>query len=100
MNLIKSINESLKAKDTVKEAIDSLASHVDSTHLDDEQIEMLADYMKEMIDSTKTRGNAMDVAEAAHMALEDVAGFETASKKALAATVARLVRAYTQKFGE
>lgn len=101
MNLIKEIADSLKAKDPVAEAIKQVTENMgDPTHLDDEQIEMLADYMKEMIDDAKVRGNLVDLQDAATMALEDVAGFEGAAKRVIEATVARLMRAYIQKFGK
>jgi ferritin len=99
MKLIKDINNSLKEKDPVTEAIKQVSENMDPTHLDDEQVEMLADYMKEMIEDAKVRGSLMDVQDAAGMALEDVAGFETAPKRVLQATVARLMRAYIKKFG-
>lgn len=95
MSLIKDINDSLKPKDPVLEAM----QQVDATHLEDEQIDSLADYMKEMIDDAKVRGGLMDVQDAASMALEDVAGFETASNRVMQATVARLMKAYIKKFG-
>jgi archaellum component FlaC len=100
-NLIKDINDSLKAKDPVAEAIKLVSENMgDPTHLDDEQVDSLADYMKEMIDDAKVRGSLMDVQDAAGMALEDVAGFEAAPKRVMQATVARLMRAYIKKFGE
>ncbi len=97
MSLIKELNNSLKpvVVDPVLEAM----AEVDATHLEDEQIEMLADYMNEMIGDAKKQGNALDIENAAGMALEDVAGFETAPKKVLQSTVARLVKAYVDKFG-
>ncbi len=95
-NLIKSINDSLKPKDPVMEAIKEL----DTTHLEDEQVEMLADYMKEMIDDAKVRGRLTDVQDAAGMALEDVSGFENATKKQLQSTIARLMKAYVTKYGQ
>lgn len=98
--LIKQMNDSLKPKDPVQEAIKQVSEGMDTTSLDDEQIEMLADYMKEMIDDAQIRGGLIDVQHAAYMALEDVAGFETASKKILQTTVARLMRAYVKKYGE
>lgn len=94
-NLIKALNDSLKEKDPVLEAI----KEVDQTHLEDEQVEMLADYMREMIHDAKVRGSLIDLQDAAGMALEDVAGFETAPKKVLQATVARLMKAYIAKYG-
>jgi len=95
MKLIQDLQNSLKPKDPVVEAM----AAVDATHLEDEQVEMLADYMKEMIDDAKVRGNLLDVQQAAHMALEDVAGFETASQRVMKETVARLMRVYIKKFG-
>jgi hypothetical protein len=100
MNLIKELNDNLKAKDPVTEAIKSLSENDDMTSLHDDQVEMLADYMHEMMEDAKVRGNLMDVQDAAGMALEDVAGFETATKKAHQAMVARLMRAYIKKYGE
>lgn len=100
MKLIKELNNSLKPVDPLEEAIKSLQENDDwTTQLDDEQIDMLADYMKEMLDSGKKRGQQMSAEEAAGMALEDVAGFEAAAPKVLKATVARLVQAYMKKNG-
>lgn len=98
-SLIKDINDSLKAKDPVTEALKQVAENMEPTHLEDEQVEMLADYMKEMIDDAKVRGSLMDLQDAAGMALEDVAGFEEAPNKVIQATVARLMKAYIKKFG-
>lgn len=97
--LIKTLNDSLKPKDPVQEAIDSVDDPFNPTHLDDEQVEMLADYMKEMIDFSKKRGQPMSVEDAAGMALEDVAGFEGAPKAMVSATVKRLAQVYVKKFG-
>ncbi len=94
-NLIKSINDSLKPKDPVTEAM----KEVDQTHLEDDQVEMLADYVKEMVDHAKKQGIDKDLEEVAMMALEDVAGFETAPERILAATAAKIVKAYLAKFG-
>lgn len=117
MSLIKQIVESLKPIDPVKEAIDSVNrvhKAVDetikeiremeeeedwATYIDDEQVEMLADYMKEMIDSSKKRGQKTTPEEAAGLALEDVAGFEAAPPKVMKETVTRLVQIYNKKFG-
>ncbi len=96
MSIIMEIVNSLKPKDPVVEAI----AEVEATHLDDDQVEMLASYMKEMIDDAEKHGRTLASQEAALMALEDVAGFETASKKILNATAARLVRAYNNLFGK
>ena len=100
MKLIKELNDKLKPIDPVTEAINSLdhPEEIDNT-LDDEQIEMLADYMKEMIDFATKRGQQMAPQEAAGMALEDVAGFEAASPAVMKETVGRLVQAYTKKNG-
>lgn len=95
VNLIKELNDSLKPKDPIETAI---AEAMETTQLHDDQIEMLADYMREMIDGAKKRGVEQNVQDAAGMALEDVAGFETASRKVLQSTIARLVRAYEQKY--
>ena len=95
MKLIKNINDSLKPKDPVVEAMKSL---VNDTTLDDEQIESLADYMHEMIRDREQRGGTMQVADAAFMALEDVAGFEVAPKKEVQKTVERMITAYKMKF--
>lgn len=101
MSLIKNINDSLKAKDPVAEAIKLVSEGVnDPTYLHDDQVEQLADYMKEMMDDAKVRSTLLDVQDAAGMALEDVAGFEGASQRVMKATVARLVSAYVKKFGE
>lgn len=100
MKLIKEMNDSLKPVDPVAEAIKSLKEGADwMTQIDDEQVDGLADYMKEMIDFAKQRGQQMPPEEAAGMALEDVAGFEGASPKVMKATIARLVQAYTKKLG-
>lgn len=96
VDLIKELNDSLKPKDAYQVALEGLE---DPTHLEDEQVVMLADYMKEMMDDAKVRGSLMDLKDAAGMALEDVAGFETAPNKVLQATVARLMKAYIAKYG-
>src|ERR1700722_8004285 len=98
MKLIKQLNDTLKAPDPVTEAIKSLQEGEDwATQLDDQQVDMLVDYMKEMIDFAQKRGQQMPPEEAASMALEDVAGFETASQRVIKTTVARLVQAYLKK---
>ena len=97
MKLIEEIVKSLQPKDPVLEAIKSLEQ--DPTHLEDDQVEMLADYMQEMIAASKKRGNVMSPQEAAGMALEDVSGFETAPPKILSNMTSRLVQAYLKKFG-
>lgn len=101
VKLIKELNDSLKPKDPVAEALKSLGEMgmPMPTELEDDQVEMLADYMKEMIEAARKRGTDMSVEDAAGMALEDVAGFETAPKRVLSATIQRLAQAYTQKFG-
>lgn len=96
MNLIKEIVDSLKPKDPVQEAVDLLD---DPTHLEDDQIDHLAEYMNEMIVAATKRGTTMPPQEAARMALEDVAGFESANPRQMSATVNRLVQAYTKRFG-
>lgn len=96
MNLIKQLNDSLQPKDAMQVALEGMN---DPTHLEDDQIDSLADYMKEMMDDAKVRGSLMDLKDAAGMALEDVAGFETAPNKVLQATVARLMKAYIAKYG-
>lgn len=101
ITLIKDINDSLKTpaeKDPVLEALQSLADE-DMTNLHDDQIEGLVDYMKEMIDSSNKNAGALSPTEAAHMALDDVAGFETAPKRIIAATIQRMLDAYAKKFG-
>ncbi len=101
MSLIKELNDKLKPADPVEEAIKSLSEATDEMHqLHDDQIETLADYMKEMMDDAKVRGTLMDIKDAAGMALEDVAGFETAPQRVIKAIVARLMRAYIKKYGE
>lgn len=99
MKLIKELNDSLKPVDPLAEAIKSLDEGDWSTEIDDEQVEMLADYMKEMLDSATKRGQQMPPEEAAGMALEDVAGFEGASPRVMKATINRLVQAYNKKNG-
>jgi hypothetical protein len=100
MKLIKELNDSLKPVDPLEQAIKSLEENEDwTTQLDDEQVDMLADYMKEMIDSAKKRGQQMSPEQAAGMALEDVAGFETAAPKVMKETIARLAQAYMKKNG-
>lgn len=100
MKLIKELNNSLKPKDPVTEAINSLDQPEElNNQLDDDQIDMLVDYMKEMIDFSKKRGQQMVPQEAAGMALEDVAGFEDAEPRVVKETVARLVQAYQKKTG-
>lgn len=96
-NLIKELNSSLKPKDIVQTVIEQMN---DPTHLDDEQIDSLADYMKEMMDDAKVRDHLINAKEAAQMALDDVAGFETAPKKVVDATVVRLMKSYINKFGQ
>lgn len=98
MKLIKELNDSLNPIDPVLEAIKSLDSDW-ATQLDDDQVEMLADYMHEMIRDRQKRGNEMAAGDAAFMALEDVAGFETASQKVIQKTVERLIASYSKKFG-
>lgn len=100
MSIIKEIANSLRPKDPITSAIAEAMAEVDATHLEDEQIEMLADYMKEMIDGAAKRGQTLAPEEAALMALEDVEGFETAPQKILKATAARLVRSYHDQFGK
>lgn len=114
MKLIKEINDSLKPPDLVQDAIDSVNrvyKAVDQSikeiremddwqaQLEDDQVDMLVDYMKEMIDFAKKRGQEMAPEEAAHMALEDVAGFEGASPTVMKETIARLVRTHLKKTG-
>lgn len=104
MNLIKDINNSLKPKDPVKEALNQVnemqLGDEEMTRLDDDQVNSIAEYMKEMLDaSAKRGGSGLDVQEAAYLALEDIAGFETCPKKILHATAARLMRAYKEKYG-
>lgn len=99
MKLIQELQDSLKPADPVTEAIKSIAENTDPTHLEDEQVDSLADYMKEMIDDAQVRGSLLDIKDAAGMALEDVAGFEGVSNKVLQAMIARLMRAYVKKFG-
>ncbi|MDE1830205.1 MAG: hypothetical protein KGI25_07765 [Thaumarchaeota archaeon] len=100
MKLIKELNNSLKPLDPIEEAIKSLKENDDwATQLDDEQVEMLADYMKEMVDFAKKRGQNMPAEEAAGMALEDVAGFEGVSQRVMKATINRLVQAFNNKNG-
>ena len=98
--LIKDINDSLKEKDPVTEAIKQVSeAGMDPTYLHDEQVDMLIDYMREMIRDRQKRGNDMAVGDAAFMALEDVAGFETAPKRVIQKTAERLIAAYQKKFG-
>ena len=96
--LIKEIAGSFYPKDPIQEAIDSLDDE-DMHTIDEEQMETLVDYMKEMIDHSTSRGSRMAPADAAGMALEDVAGFETAPPDVMKETINRLVRDYVKKFG-
>lgn len=66
--------------------------------LDSQQVDTLVDYMKEIVDGATKRGKQIPAQQAAGMALEDIAGFETASRRVLHTTIARLVQAYTEKF--
>jgi len=96
--LIKEIASSFYPKDPIQEAIDSLSD--DEMHnIDEDQLETLVDYMREMIEHAKARGNTMPPSDAAGMALEDVAGFETAPPEVERETINRLVRDYVKKFG-
>jgi hypothetical protein len=98
MNLIKEIVNSLKKKDPVQEAINAIDME-DPTQLEDDQVEHLIEYMNEMIAAAQKRGTMMPPAEAAHMAIEDIAGFETASPRQTDSAVNKLVQAYLKKFG-
>lgn len=94
MSLIKEIVNSLKPKDPVVEAL----AAVDATYLDDEQIAQLADYMNEMIKGAAKRGQELEPMQAALMALEDVAGFESAPQKVWKATAEKLIKSYNRQF--
>lgn len=98
IKLIKELNDSLQPLDPVVEAVNSL--DFDPTGLDEDQVVMLADYMKEIIDSRHKKGSELAAEEAAYMALDDVSGFETANPRKVKQAVERLVAAYNQKFGK
>ncbi len=98
IKLIKELNDSLNPVDPVVEAMNSL--DFSPTELDDDQLAMLADYMKEIIDDRRKKGSELSADEAAYMALDDVAGFETANPRVVQKTVGRLVAAYNHKFGK
>lgn len=97
MKLIKELNDATKPTDPVMEAIKNVDHW--ATQVDDQQMEMLVDYMHEMIRDRQLRGNEMAVGDAASMALEDVAGFETAPQRVVQQTVERLIAMYNKKFG-
>ncbi len=97
MKLIKEINKSLHTPDPVEQAILEVDGDL-QTELGEDQIVLLADYMHEMIISARKRGRDMFADDAAYMALEDVAGFETVPPRVKKEIVVRLVRAYEQKY--
>jgi hypothetical protein len=102
-NLIKELNNMLKPKDPVQQVIENMNNEFierSQHYLDDEQVEVLADYMHEMIKDAGVRDHLINNKEAALMALDDVAGFETAPKRVIDATVARLMQAYIAKYGQ
>ena len=76
MKLIQQINEAAK------------------THLSGDQMDRIADIMHDMISG----GDVEDPHEAAHMNLENIAGFETAADDVKEKVIGHLITLYNQKY--
>jgi len=104
MSLIKKINSDINNKNLTKEnildvknifdlpGVESVLKENSNTHLSSSQIKGLADYVREMMKlHKKDIDNKNEIEDTIRMALEYIAGFETADEKTIQDVVNRVV---------